>query len=133
MVKINPSVTLELRGGQKVTIELEEARDVIKGLAKFVQNGEYSNAKMVTSQLQQRRKRSKIVLKAKIPHMSDSKRTTILQHIEKRLSAEPRTISKLLKGTSYVPNHLPYIRRMIESQRNVAKKNIGKRTFYYRS
>jgi len=133
MVKINPSVTLELRGGQKVTIELEEAREVIKGLAKFVQDGEYSKGKMVTSQRHQGRKRNKIVQKAKIPHMSEAKRTTILQHIEKRLSAKPRTISNLLKGTSYVPNHLPYIRRMIESQRDVAKKKIGKRTFYYRS
>jgi hypothetical protein len=132
MVKINPSVTLELKHGQKVTIELEEAVQIIKGLTKFVQDGGYSDTINLQS-IQKRKKRKESTEKAKIPHMSEEKRMAILEHLEKQLSLKPKTISNLLRGISYVPNYLPHIRRMIESQRNVARKRIGKRTFYYRS
>jgi hypothetical protein len=69
----------------------------------------------------------------KISHMSYAKKKEILDHINKQLSAKPRTLSNLLKGVSYVPNHLPHIRKMIEDQKHVSKKAIGKRIFYYRS
>ena len=129
LVKINPSVTLELKSGQKVTIDLEEARQIIKGLTKFVEDGEF--AKVPPPRIQ-RRKDRKNVEQTKIAHMSEAKRIAILTHLNNQLSAKPKTISNLLKGISYVPNHLPHIRRMIEGQRNVAKKRIGKRIFYYR-
>ena len=129
LVKINPSVTLELKSGQKVTIDLEEARQIIKGLTKFVEDGEF--AKVPPPRIQ-RRKDRKNVEQTKIAHMSEAKRITILTHLNNQLSAKPKTISNLLKGISYVPNHLPHIRRMIEGQRNVAKKRMGKRIFYYR-
>jgi len=131
MVKINPSVTLELKDGQKVTIELDEAMLIIKGLTKFVQEGGYSSK--INSQSIQKKKRINTNEKTKIPHMSEEKRIAILGHLEKQLSIKPKTISNLLRGISYVPNYLPHIRRMIESQRNVAKKRVGKRTFYYRN
>ena len=130
LVKINPSVTLELKSGQKVTIDLEEARQIIKGLTKFVEDGEYA-MKAPPSRVQKRKGR-KNVEQTKIAHMSEAKRVAILTHLNNQLSARPKTISNLLKGISYVPNHLPHIRRMIEGQRNVAKKRIGKRIFYYR-
>ena len=130
LVKINPSVTLELKSGQKVTIDLEEARQIIKGLTKFVEDGEYA-IKPPSSRVQKRKGR-KNVEQTKIAHMSEAKRIAILTHLNNQLSARPKTISNLLKGISYVPNHLPHIRRMIEGQRNVAKKRIGKRIFYYR-
>ena len=130
LVKINPSVTLELKSGQKVTIDLEEAGQIIKGLTKFVEDGEYA-IKAPPSRVQKRKGR-KNVEQTKIAHMSEAKRIAILTHLNNQLSARPKTISNLLKGISYVPNHLPHIRRMIEGQRNVAKKRIGKRIFYYR-
>jgi len=130
LVKINPSVTLELKSGQKVTIDLEEAGQIIKGLTKFVEDGEYGT-KAPPSRVQ-KRKGHKNVEPSKIAHMSEAKRITILTHLNNQLSAKPKTISNLLKGISYVPNHLPHIRRMIEGQRNVAKKRMGKRIFYYR-
>ena len=130
LVKINPSVTLELKSGQKVTIDLEEARQIIKGLSRFVEDGEYA-MKAPPSRVQKRKGR-KNVEQTKIAHMSEAKWIAILTHINNQLSARPKTISNLLKGISYVPNHLPHIRRMIEGQRNVAKKRIGKRIFYYR-
>ncbi len=130
LVKINPSVTLELKSGQKVTIDLEEAGQIIKGLSRFVEDGEYA-MKAPPSRVQ-KRKDHKNVEQTKIAHMSEAKRVAILTHLNNQLSARPKTISNLLKGISYVPNHLPHIRRMIEGQRNVAKKRIGKRIFYYR-
>jgi hypothetical protein len=131
VVKINPSVTLELGDGQKITINLEEAGQLIKGLIKFVQKGEYAG--MTTQQIEiQKRKGSRNAEQTKIPHMSEAKRTAILKHLDKQLSVKPKTISNLLKGITYVPNHLPHIRRMLEDQRGVAKKRMGKRTFYYR-
>ena len=130
LVKINPSVTLELKSGQKVTIDLEEARQIIKGLTKFVEDGEYA-IKTPLSRVQKRKGR-KNVEQTKIAHMSEAKSIAILTHLNNQLSARPKTISNLLKGISYVPNHLPHIRRMIEGQRNVAKKRMGKIVFYYR-
>jgi hypothetical protein len=131
LVKINPSVTLELGDGQKITINLEEAGQLIKGLTKFVQKGEY--ASMTTQQIEiEKRKGRRNFEQTKIPHMSEAKRTAILKHLDKQLSTKPKTLSNLLKGITYVPNHLPHIRRMLEGQRGVAKKRMGKRTFYYR-
>ena len=130
LVKINPSVTLELKSGQKVTIDLEEAGQIIKGLTRFVEDGEYA-MKAPPSRVQNRKGR-KNVEQTRIAHMSEAKRIAILTHLNNQLSARPKTISNLLKGISYVPNHLPHIRRMIEGQRNVAKKRMGKRIFYYR-
>ena len=130
LVKINPSVTLELKSGQKVTIDLEEAGQIIKGLTKFVEDGEYA-IKAPPSRIQKRKDRQNVEQKG-IPHMSEAKRTAILKHLNNQLSAKPKTISKLLNGITYVPNYLPHIRKMIEGQRNVAKKRIGKRIFYYR-
>src|SRR5437870_12617828 len=99
LVKINPSVTLELRNGQKVTIDLEEARQIIKGLTKFVGDGEY--AKVPPPRIQKRKGR-KNAEQSKIAHMSEAKRTAILTHLNNQLSARPKTISNLLKGISYV-------------------------------
>ena len=130
LVKINPSVTLELKSGQKVTIDLEEAGQIIKGLSRFVEDGEYA-MKARPSRVQKRKGR-KNVDQSKIPHMSEAKRMAILTHLNNQLSAKPKTMSNLLKGISYVPNHLPHIRKMIEGQHNVAKRRIGKRIFYYR-
>src|SRR2546422_6121782 len=128
LVKINPSVKLELKNGQKVTIDLQEAGQIIKGLTKFVEDGEY--AKVPPPRIQKRKEKN--VEQKGIPHMSEAKRTAILKHLNNQLSAKPKTISKLLNGITYVPNYLPHIRKMIEGQRNVAKKRIGKRIFYYR-
>jgi hypothetical protein len=138
MVKINPSLTIDLeKGRQKITIDIEEAGQIIKDLGKFVQGGGYGKRGVQQIRIQKKRQRGKKtkkrmkLSKAKL-HMSDAKRKEIIQHINKQLSARPKTLSNLLEGVSYVPNHLPHIRSMVEGQRNVAKKAIGKRIYYRR-
>lgn len=139
MVKINPSLTIELaKGGRKIIIDIDEAKQIIKDLAKFVQDGGYSKKPTGQIRIQKKRQRRKKAKKGqrlsakKILHMSDKKRKEILQHINKQLSARPKTLSNLLKGVPYVPNYLPSIRTIVERQKDVAKKLIGKRTFYFR-
>lgn len=65
-------------------------------------------------------------------HISEEKKKQVLEHLGKRLSSRPQTLSSLLEGVSYVPNTLPVIRKMLEAQKNVAKKMVGKRTLYFR-
>jgi hypothetical protein len=127
MVKISPSVTLVLeKSGQTITIDLDEAQQIIKGLSKFVQEGNNHAGKTPQAGVKKGRKKGR----AMVPRMSETKKNEILKHVSKKLSARPRTLSNLLKGVSYVPNNLPMIRAMIENQDNVAKKVIGKRTYY---
>ena len=121
MVKINPSITLELKGGKMITIDLDEAHEVIKGLARFVQGGNGHAA----------RKKSKNTRKGST-QMSEAKKAEIIKHVNKRLSSKPRTLSNLLKGISYVPNNLPAIRQLVEGQPRVSKRMIGKRMYYQR-
>ncbi len=145
MVRINPSITLELeKGGQRITIDLKEAKEIIRSLSKFVKDNDASLKANTTTRSKRTRKdarkshqllqkRMPAAASQKISHMSDAKKKEILDHVNKQLSAKPRTLSNLLKGVSYVPNHLPHIRKMIEDQKHVSKKAIGKRIFYYRS
>lgn len=135
MAKIRSSITLELKSGQQITLDLDEVKDIVKSLAKFVSdNSQNSSARVATAK---RVARNRIVkqkkpksARYKIAAMSERKKQAILEHINKQLSSRPRTLSNLLKGISYVPNHLPAIRDMIESQPNVTKQTIGKRIYY---
>ena len=145
MVRINPSITLELeKGGQRITIDLKEAKEIIRSLSKFVKDNDASLKANTTTRSKRTRKNARkshqllqkrmpAAASQKISHMSDAKKKEILDNVNKQLSAKPRTLSNLLKGVSYVPNHLPHIRKMIEDQKHVSKKAIGKRIFYYRS
>jgi hypothetical protein len=144
MVRINPSITLELeKGGQRITIDLKEAKEIIRSLSKFVKDNDASLKANTTTRSKRTRKnarKSHQLLQKRMPaasqkisHMSDAKKKEILDNVNKQLSAKPRTLSNLLKGVSYVPNHLPHIRKMIEDQKHVSKKAIGKRILYYRS
>jgi hypothetical protein len=144
MVRINPSITLELeKGGQRITIDLKEAKEIVRSLSKFVDNDASLKANTTTRSKSTRKnarkshqllqKRRPAAASQKISHMSDAKKKEILDHLNKQLSAKPRTLSNLLESVSYVPNHLPHIRKMIEDQKHVSKKAIGKRIFYYRS
>jgi hypothetical protein len=63
--------------------------------------------------------------------MSDAKKREIMDNVDKKLSSTPKTLSALLDGVSYVPNYLPAIRKMVEEKQNIAKKQMGKRTFYF--
>jgi vacuolar-type H+-ATPase subunit E/Vma4 len=145
MVRINPSITLELeKGGQRITIDLKEAKEIIRSLSKFVKDNDASLKANTSTRSKRTRKNARkshqllqkrmpAAASQKISHMSYAKKKEILDHINKQLSAKPRTLSNLLKGVSYMPNHLPHIRKMIEDQKHVSKKAIGKRIFYYRS
>jgi hypothetical protein len=145
MVRINPSITLELeKDGQRIAIDLKEAKEIIRSLSKFVKDNDASLKANTTTRSKRTRKNARkshqllqkrmpAAASQKISHMSDAKKKEILDHVNKQLSAKPRALSNLLKGVSYVPNHLLHIRKMIEDQKHVSKKAIGKRIFYYRS
>lgn len=145
MVRINPSITLELeKGEQRITIDLKEAKEIIRSLSKFVKDNDASLKANTTTRSKRTRKNARksyqllqkrmpAAASQKISHMSYAKKKEILDHVNKQLSAKPRTLSNLLEGVSYVPNHLPQIRKMIEDQKHVSKKAIEKRIFYYRS
>lgn len=146
MVRINPSITLELeKDGQRIAIDLKEAKEIIRSLSKFVKDNDASLKANTTTRSKRTRKNARkshqllqkrmpaAAASQKISHMSYAKKKEILDHVNKQLSAKPRALSNLLKGVSYVPNHLLHIRKMIEDQKHVSKKAIGKRIFYYRS
>lgn len=145
MVRINPSITLELeKDGQRIAIDLKEAKEIIRSLSKFVKENDASLKANTTTRSKRTRKNARkshqllqkrmpAAASQKISHMSDAKKKEILDHVNKQLSAKPRALSNLLKGVSYVPNHLLHIRKMIEDQKHVSKKAIGKRIFYYRN
>jgi len=140
MVKVKPTFTLDLENGQRITLDLKEAKELVKILGKQINKermvaDHINNVKVGFTKKMGRRKnkRTKNILgryQERTPSMSEEKRSEILGHINKRLSSKPVTLSSLLKGISYSPNYLPYIRRIVEDQSNVAKRKIGKRIYY---
>jgi hypothetical protein len=145
MVRIQPSITIDLgKAGQKLTLEIEEAKELYNTLAKFLkmgssnsswQSSSHSGAADPTANVairKGRRGRGRKPSKTSFS-ISEAKTKEILEHINKQLSdTKPRTLTNLLKGVSYVPNHIPLIRQAVENQDKIAKKKIGKRTYYLR-
>lgn len=138
MVKVKPTITLELASGQQITIDLQEAKDVIKNLSRFVSNTNSDVSRQSTMKQSKTatrktsRRGTKVGSSILAASMSETKRQEIIDHVNKQLSARPKTLSALLKGVSYVPNYLPAIREMIENRGNIAKEVIGKRKYYSR-
>lgn len=148
MVKVKQTITLELESsGQKVTVDLQEARDIIKSLSRFVERRSDSNNIIESSGRTIRKgrkantktkregrgfRKAKSAQNGKALSMSETKRQEIIDHVNKQLSARPQTLSALLKGVSYVPNYLPAIRKMIETKGNINREIIGKRIYYSR-
>jgi len=137
LVEISQSIRLQLqKGSQKIIIDIDEAKQIIQDLGRLIGSADFS--KKTGSDLGIRRlngimlaeDRKRLSTKRMEIHMSDSKRKEIHRHLIRHLSTKPKTLSKLLEGVSYVPNHLPYIRKMIEGRENVTKKRIGKRLYY---
>ena len=148
MVRIQPSITIDLgKAGQKLTLEIEEAKELYNTLAKFLKmdsssnssrkNSRHNGAADPTANIAIRkggrgRGRGRKPSKTSFS-ISEAKTKEILEHINKQLSdTKPRTLTNLLKGVSYVPNHIPLIRQAVEDQDKIAKKKIGKRTYYLR-
>lgn len=131
-IKVSPSITLELeKSGQKITVDLDEVKEIVKSLSRFLNQMDSTTTigRMVGEDIgmtKSGRKGGDI----KVPYMSENKRQEIIEHISKRLSNKPKTLSTLLKGVSYIPNYLPAIRQMVESQSNIHKQKIGKRIYY---
>jgi hypothetical protein len=65
-------------------------------------------------------------------HISEEKKKQIMDHVNNRMNEIPQTLSFLLEGISYVPNYLPYIRKMVEAETGVSKVMNGKRVLYFR-
>jgi hypothetical protein len=129
MVKITKSVSIEIeKDGQKITLNPDEIKDIKRQLdAAIREKGRQIQAKLKVHQ----KAKAPSAHAAVVYHMSDEKRKEIINNINKNLSGTPKTLSALLDGVSYVPNYLPMIRKMVESQQIVAKKQVGKRTLYY--
>ena len=143
MVRIQPSITIDMgKAGQKLTLEIEEAKELYNTLAKFLNMGSNNSrwqsrhsSTGPTANIAVRKgggRRGRKPSKTSFS-MSEAKTNEILEHINKQLSDnKPRTLTNLLKGVSYVPNHIPLIRQAVENQDKIAKKKIGKRTYYLR-
>lgn len=118
MVKITKSFTIDIeKDGQKITIGPDEIEQIKSALEEAIrEKGRQVKAKSSSSKLTIR----------------EEKRDEIMNHVGRRLSSKPQTLSSLLEGISYVPNTLPIIRKMVEDRRDVAKKIMGKRMFYFR-
>lgn len=65
-------------------------------------------------------------------HISEEKKAQIMSHVNSRMNEIPQTLSFLLEGISYVPNYLPFIRKMVESEAGVSKVMNGKRVLYFK-
>lgn len=130
MVKITKSVSIEIeKDGQKITLNPDEIKDIKRQLdAAIREKGRQIQAKL---KVRQKAKAPPSAHAAVVYHMSDEKKKEIISNVNKKLSGTPKTLSALLDGVSYVPNYLPMIRKMVESQQIVAKKQVGKRTLYY--
>jgi hypothetical protein len=145
MVRIQPSITIDLgKGEQKLTLEIEEAKELYNTLAKFLKMGSSNNSSWQSSShrgaadltaniaIRKGGRRGRKPSKTSFS-ISEAKTKEILEHINKQLSdTKPRTLTNLLKGVSYVPNHIPLIRQAVENQDKIGKKKIGKRTYYLR-
>lgn len=119
MVKITKSYTISIeKDGQVITVDQDEIQ-MIKGFLEEAIREKGSKVRKVAAN------------KAKVS-MSEEKRNQISEHLGRRLSKRPQTLSSLLTGVSYVPNALPAIRKMLEDRKDVTKKAVGKRTLYYR-
>lgn len=136
-IRVSPSITLKLgKSGQTITIDFEEAKEIVKSLSNFLNQG--GSATTTTAIGRSIEEASAVKRKGeggkggaiKVPYMSENKRQEIVKHISRHLSTKPKTLSTLLKGVSYIPNYLPAIRQMVESQGNIHKEKIGKRTYY---
>jgi hypothetical protein len=134
MVKVTKSVSIEIeKNGQKIVLGPDEIEDIKRQLdAAIREKGRELRAKIkVKRKASKKAPPSSSAHAAAVYHMSDVKKKEIMDNANKKLSDTPKTLSALLDGVSYVPNYLPVIRKMVESQHNVAKKQVGKRTLYY--
>jgi hypothetical protein len=135
MVTVKPTLTLDLENGQRITMDTNEAKTIVRILGRLIkkEDGLNRNGKKIRRK-RGNRNNAKISdinkYQKKIPSMSESKLQEILRNVDKHLSDTPVTLSGLLKGVSYSPNNLPAIRQVVEDQSNVAKQRIGKRTYY---
>lgn len=139
MVKVTRSVSIEIeKNGQKIILGPDEIDDIKRQLdAAIREKGREFRANGIKTVKVKRKAGKKQApsssgrAAAVVYHMSDMKKKEIMDNANKKLSDTPKTLSALLDGVSYVPNYLPVIRKMVESQHNVAKKQVGKRTLYY--
>lgn len=134
VVKITKSVSIEIeKDGKSITITPDELEEIKRQLDDAIrERGREFRSKLQSSQAAKISSSRVVAPAPKAFHMSDAKKKEVMDHVNKRLSAKPKTLSALLDGVSYVPNYLPMIRKMVESQNNVAKKEVGKRTLYFR-
>ncbi|HVX01921.1 MAG TPA: hypothetical protein VHA09_02095 [Nitrososphaera sp.] len=131
MVKVTKSVYIEIeKDGQKITFGPDEIKDIKRQLDAAIRE---KGRREFQASMKAGRKAKGVakVATTTVYHMSDEKKKEIISNVNKKLSDTPKTLSALLDGVSYVPNYLPIIRKMVEGQQNVAKKQVGKRTLYY--
>jgi hypothetical protein len=128
VLKINSYITVELGNGQKITMSLEEGKELVNGLSKFIEDSRH-----MPSEKRTREEALRIYTgqRRKTPGMSEPKKEEIIKHVNNKLSSKPRTLSNLLNGVSYIPNHLPIIRQLVENESHISKKVIGRRTYYF--
>lgn len=120
MVKITKSFTIEIeKDGQTIAF----GQDEIQALKSALEEALREKGHEARTKAQPNNSKSQV---------SEEKKKQIMDHVGKRLSSRPQTLSSLLNGISYAPNTLPFLRRMVEGRRDIRKKTEGKRTYYLR-
>lgn len=127
-MKISSNITVEIGGRQRISLSLDEARKLIVNLSKFIEDNRIMQGR---NHPRARAVHMHVARKKKIPGISEAKMNEIVKHVERELSETPRTLSNLLNGISYIPNHLPMIRERIEKEPHISRKIVGKRTYYF--
>lgn len=101
-----------------------------KGKRRGRKKGSRSNKSRRAATKKSKRKAATTTATAATTNLSNAKKHEILDHINKKISETPRTLTNLLKGASYSQSQIPVIRELVESQQNIKAKAKGKRTVY---
>lgn len=150
MLKIAKNITIE-KDGQRITLSDEELKQIVRQAMgqelelpqtipvnppmiepPTITEQKVTAPKAKSSMKKQKAHKPQTASGDQQVHISEEKKSQIMSHVHSRMNEIPQTLSFLLEGISYVPNYLPFIRKMIENEPGVSKVMNGKRVLYFK-
>lgn len=150
MLKIAKNITIE-KDGQRITLSDEELKQIVRQAMgqelelpqtipvnppmiepPTITEQKVTAPKAKSSTKKQKAHKQQTASGDQQVHISEEKKSQIMSHVHSRMNEIPQTLSFLLEGISYVPNYLPFIRKMIEGEPGVSKVMNGKRVLYFK-
>ena len=150
MLKIAKNITIE-KDGQRITLSDEELKQIVRQAMgqelelpqtipvnppmiepPTITEQKVTAPKAKSSMKKQKAHKPQTASGDQQVHISEEKKSQIMSHVHSRMNEIPQTLSFLLEGISYVPNYLPFIRKMIEGEPGVSKVMNGKRVLYFK-